>query len=115
LLKNEGCTIVSWTACVNYRRLAVKRGAEIRHNSSGLRRLIPENALLKRVKDKLLPKLGILLLITAKFIGLVVACDVIGGRNFPVKNLSGKSCGCAMFSQTIPRDIFLEIMNLSPL
>ena len=46
-----------------------------------------------------------------QFIGLVVARGVIGGRNFPLKSLWGKSWGCQMFSQTMSRDRFVEIMR----
>jgi len=40
-----------------------------------------------------------------KFIGLVVTRGVIGGRNFRVKILWGKSWGCAMFSQAMSSNI----------
>ena len=46
-----------------------------------------------------------------KFIELVVARGVIEGRNFPQKSFWGKSWGCQMFSQTMPRDRFIEIMR----
>ena len=36
-----------------------------------------------------------------KIVGLVVARGMIGGLNFPVKNLWARSWGCPMFSQTI--------------
>ena len=39
-----------------------------------------------------------------KFIGLVVARGVIGGRNFPLKSFWVKLCGCQMFLQITPRD-----------
>ena len=46
-----------------------------------------------------------------KFIGLLVSRGVIGGRNFPLKSFWGKTWGCEMFSKTMPRDKFLEIMK----
>ena len=46
-----------------------------------------------------------------KYFGLVVARGVIRGRNFPMKSFWGKSYGNQMFSQTMPRDRFLEIMR----
>jgi len=44
------------------------------------------------------------------FIRLVAARDVIVEHNFPVVSLWGKQRGCAMLSQTAPRDKFFEIM-----
>ena len=41
-----------------------------------------------------------------KIVGLVVARGVIGGLNFPVTSLWGRSWGCPMFFQTIARDRF---------
>ena len=46
-----------------------------------------------------------------KFIGLVVARGMIGGRNFPLKSFWEKSWGCQMFLQAMPRDRFVEIMR----
>ena len=46
-----------------------------------------------------------------KSIGLMFARGVIGGRNFPLKSFWGKSWGGQMFSHTMPRDRFLEIMR----
>ena len=46
-----------------------------------------------------------------KSIELVVARGVIGGRNFPLKSFWGKSWGCQMLLQAMPRDMFIEIMR----
>ena len=46
-----------------------------------------------------------------KFIGFLVARGVIGGRNFSQKSFRETSQGCQMFSQTMPRDRFVEIMR----
>ena len=46
-----------------------------------------------------------------KFIGLVLACGVIAGRNLPLKSFWGKSWGCQMLWQTMIRDSFVEIMR----
>ena len=43
-----------------------------------------------------------------KFIGLVIARVVM--TKLPFKELLGKPWGCQMFSQTTPRDKFVEIM-----
>ena len=44
----------------------------------------------------------------AKFISLMVARGMIGGRNFLLKSFWGKSWGCQMFFQAMPRDRFVE-------
>ena len=46
-----------------------------------------------------------------KFIGFVIARDVIGGQKFSLKSFWGKSWGCQIFSQAMPRDRFVEIMR----
>lgn len=46
-----------------------------------------------------------------KFIGLIIARGIIGGRNIPIKELWSTSWGCAMFNKTMPRHRFCEIMT----
>ena len=46
-----------------------------------------------------------------KFVDLVVALGLIGGREFSVKSLWGKSWGCPIFSQTMARDKFPELIR----
>ena len=46
-----------------------------------------------------------------KIIGLVVARGVIGGRTFPIKNLWSATWRYNLFSKTMPRDRFMEIIK----
>ena len=46
-----------------------------------------------------------------KFLGLVIARGIIGGRNMPLKSMWDKTWGCPLFSKTMARDRFLEIMK----
>lgn len=46
-----------------------------------------------------------------KFIGLVITRGVVGARNWPVKEMWDTKWGCSVFSQTLGRDRFLEIMK----
>ena len=46
-----------------------------------------------------------------KFLGLIIARGIIGGRNMPLKSMWDKTWGCPLFSKTMARDRFLEIMK----
>ena len=46
-----------------------------------------------------------------KFIGLVITRGVIGARNWPLKDLWDTKWGCSVFSETMGRDQFIEIMK----
>ena len=46
-----------------------------------------------------------------KFLGLIIARGVIGGRTLPILSLWNRLWGCALFSKTMPRHRFLEIMT----
>ena len=46
-----------------------------------------------------------------QFIGMVTARGVTGGCNFPPKILWGKSWGSQVFSQTVSRDRFVEVVR----
>ena len=46
-----------------------------------------------------------------KFLGLIIARGVIGGRTLPILSMWNRLWGCALFSKTMPRHRFLEIMK----
>ena len=46
-----------------------------------------------------------------KFVGLIVARGVIGGKTLPIKSMWDKSWGCLWFNATMPCWRFLEIMK----
>ena len=46
-----------------------------------------------------------------KFLGLVIARGVIGGRTLPTLSMWNRLWGCALFSKTMSRHRFLEIMK----
>ena len=46
-----------------------------------------------------------------KFLGLVIARGVVGGRTLPIKNMWDGTWGCSLFSKTMSRDRFLSIMR----
>ena len=49
-----------------------------------------------------------------KFLGLFIARGVIGGRALPILSMWNRLWGCALFSKTMPRHRFLEIMKYPP-
>ena len=46
-----------------------------------------------------------------KFFGLIIARGVIGGRTLPILSMWNRLRGCGLFSKTMPRQRFLEIMK----
>ena len=46
-----------------------------------------------------------------KFVGLIVARGVIGGRTLPINIMWDKSWACSLFNATMPRWRFLDIMK----
>ena len=46
-----------------------------------------------------------------KFFGLIIARRVIGGQTLPILSMSNRLWGCALFSKTMSRHRFLEVMN----
>ena len=46
-----------------------------------------------------------------KFIGLIIARGILGQSGLPVESLWNKTWGCSIFSKTLPRDRFKEIMR----
>ena len=46
-----------------------------------------------------------------KFLGLIIARGVIGGRTLPILSMWKRLWGCTLFSKTMPRHRFLEIMK----
>ena len=57
------------------------------------------------------PNWGISLDELEKFLGLVIARGVIGGQTLPILSKWNRLWGCALFSKTMPRHRFLEIMK----
>ena len=57
------------------------------------------------------PNWGISLDELKKFLGLIIARGVIGGRTLPIPSMRNKLWGCVLFSSTMPRHRFLEIMK----
>ena len=56
------------------------------------------------------PNWGISLDELEKFLGLVIGRGVIGGQTLPILSMWNRLWECALFSKTIPRHRFLEIM-----
>ena len=46
-----------------------------------------------------------------KFMGLVIARGVVGGRTLPIKSMWDGTWGCSIFSGTMSRDRFLTIIR----
>ena len=46
-----------------------------------------------------------------KFLGLIIAQEVIGSQTLPILSVWNRLWGCALFSKTMSRHRFLEIMN----
>ena len=46
-----------------------------------------------------------------KFLGLIIARGVIGGETLPILSMRNRLWECALFSKTMPRHRFLEIMK----
>ena len=46
-----------------------------------------------------------------RFVELIVAGGIIGGKTLPIKSMRNKSWGCPLFNATLPHWRFLEIIK----